>query len=160
MPRQMTDPPASPVDHALAPYATALLRIALGTMFLAHSLWLKLIVLTPPGTAAFFRSIGLPGPFAYVVFAAEAVGGALLVMGVQARWVALALVPILAGATWAHWGNGWMFGYENGGWEYPAYLTLLAVVQFLLGDGAWALSRSRSLPVSFGDRSGAKAAAR
>ena len=64
----------------------------------------------------------------------------------QARWVALALIPILMGATWAHWPNGWMFGYENGGWEYPLYLTLLAVVQFMLGDGSWALVRSRALP--------------
>lgn len=135
-----------PVDHVLAPYAVALLRIALGVMFIAHSLWLKLFVFTLPGTAQFFTSIGLPGQFAYFVFAAEAVGGVLLVLGVQARWVALALAPILAGATWAHWGNGWMFGYENGGWEYPLYLTLLALVQFMLGDGAWALRRSRPLP--------------
>ena len=72
-------------------------------------------------------------------------GGILLVLGVQARWVALALVPILAGATWAHWGNGWMFGFPNGGWEYPLYLTLLAIAQFMLGDGAYALVRSKSL---------------
>ena len=67
---------------------------------------------------------------------------AFLVLGIQARWVASATVPILAGATWAHSGNGWMFGYENGGWEYPAYLTLLAIVQGLLGDGRFALSPS------------------
>ena len=77
-----------------------------------------------------------------MVFAVEAIAGALLVLGVQARWVASATVPILAGATWAHSGNGWMFGYENGGWEYPAYLTLLAIVQGLLGDGRFALSPS------------------
>ena len=126
--------------------AIFLLRVALGTMFIAHSLWLKLFIFTLAGNASFFESIGLPGSFAYVVFTAEAVGGILLVLGVQARWVALMLAPILAGATWAHWGNGWMFGYENGGWEYPAYLTLLAIVQFMLGDGRWALVRSRPLP--------------
>jgi putative oxidoreductase len=128
--------------------ATFLLRVALGLMFIAHSWLLKLFVFTLPGTAKFFGSIGLPEWFAYVVFAAEAIGGILLVLGVQARWVALALVPILAGATWAHWGNGWMFGYANGGWEYPLYLTLLAVVQFMLGDGAHALVRSAPLPAS------------
>ena len=37
-----------------------------------------------------------------------------------------------------------MFGYANGGWEYPAYLTLLAFVQGLLGDGKFALIRSLS----------------
>lgn len=122
--------------------ATFLLRVALGAMSLAHSLILKLFVFTLPGTAGFFGSIGLPGWFAYVVFAAEAIGGVMLVLGIQARWVALALVPILAGATWAHSGNGWMFGYANGGWEYPLYLTLLAVVQAMLGDGAYALART------------------
>ncbi len=125
-----------------ADLAAFLLRVALGAMFIAHSLILKLLVHTLPGTAGFFESLGLPGWSAYLVFALEAVGGAMLVLGIQARWVALALAPILAGATWAHWGNGWMFGYANGGWEYPLYLTLLAVVQVLVGDGAWALKPS------------------
>lgn len=125
--------------------AIFLLRVALGTMFIAHSLLLKLFVFTLPGTATFFASIGLPGWFAYVVFAAEAIGGLMLVLGIQARWAALALAPILAGATWAHSGNGWMFGYANGGWEYPLYLTLLAVVQFMLGDGAYSLMPSKPI---------------
>ncbi|WP_306257397.1 DoxX family protein [Pararhizobium sp. IMCC21322] len=128
----------------LTDIATFLLRLALGIMFLAHSLILKLFVFTLPGTAQFFESIGIPGWLSYAVFSAEVVAGVLLVLGVQTRWVALATVPILAGATWAHSGNGWMFGYENGGWEYPAYLTLLAVVQGMLGDGAFALNRSLS----------------
>jgi putative oxidoreductase len=122
-----------------------LLRVALGLMFLAHSVLLKLFVFTLPGTAAFFGSIGLPGWVAYVVFVVEAVGGAMLVLGIQARWVALALAPVLIGATWAHWGNGWMFANANGGWEYPLYLSLLAVVQAMLGDGAYALMRSASI---------------
>jgi len=128
----------------LTDLATFLLRVALGIMFLAHSIILKLFVFTLPGTALFFESIGLPGWLAYLVFSAEVAAGVFLVLGVQARWVAIASVPILAGATWAHAGNGWMFGFENGGWEYPAYLTLLAVVQGLLGDGAFAFNRSMS----------------
>jgi putative oxidoreductase len=126
----------------LTELAVFLLRAALGLMFLAHSVLLKLFVFTLPGTAAFFGSLGLPPWLAYVVFVTEAVGGAMLVLGIQARWVALALLPVLLGAVWAHWGNGWMFGNANGGWEYPLYLSLLAVVQALLGDGAYALMRS------------------
>lgn len=125
--------------------AAFVLRVALGTMFIAHSLFLKLFVFTLPGTAKYFGSIGLPEWFAYVVFALEVIGGVLLVLGVQVRLVSLILLPILAGATWAHWGNGWMFGYQNGGWEYPLYLTFLAGVQVLLGEGAYALRRSRPL---------------
>ncbi|WP_207457533.1 DoxX family protein [Azospirillum sp. SYSU D00513] len=131
-------------DQTLVPYAAFILRVALGLMFLSHSLVLKLFVLTLAGNAAFFESIGLPGWFGYGVFAAELVGGTFLLLGIQARWVSLALAPILAGAVWVHSGNGWMFGYPNGGWEYPLYLTVLALVQALLGDGAFALSPSRA----------------
>ena len=60
------------LDPKIAPFAVTLLRVALGVMFIAHSLLLKLFVFTLPGTAQFFTSIGLPGWFAYVVFAAEA----------------------------------------------------------------------------------------
>ena len=130
---------------ALNEIAAFLLRVALGTMFLAHSLLLKLFVFTLPGTAQFFVTIGLPGWLAYVIFTAEAIAGVLLILGAQTRWVALAMVPVLAGATWAHWGNGWMFGYPNGGWEYPAYLTVLAIVQGLVGDGRFAVWPSLAL---------------
>ena len=98
---------------------------------------------TLPGTAQFFVSLGLPGPLAYVTFGAELIGGLLILGGVYARWVALALVPILIGATWAHAGNGWLFSAPNGGWEYPAFLAISAIVLGLLGDGKYALTGSR-----------------
>lgn len=47
----------------LIPYGTLLLRLALGVMFLAHGL-LKFLVFKPTGTAAYFRSLGLPGALA------------------------------------------------------------------------------------------------
>lgn len=124
-------------------YGVLLLRVSLGIMFIAHSLILKWMVFTLAGTAQFFESIGLPAFLAYVTFFAELIGGVLLVLGVQTRFVALALTPILIGATWAHAGNGWVFSAQGGGWEYPLYLTILSVAQALLGDGAHALSPSR-----------------
>lgn len=130
-------------ESSLTQFAVFLLRIALGVMFLAHSWLLKLFVFTLSGTARFFGSLGLPEWLGYVVFTMEALGGILLVLGIQARWVALILTPILAGAAWAHSGHGWMFANPNGGWEYPLYLILLGVVQVLLGDGAYALVPSR-----------------
>lgn len=132
------------VDTRLAPYAILMLRVALGIMFLAHSLVLKLAVFGLAATAQFFASLGLPPLLGYLVFAAEVAGGAMLVLGIQARWVALALLPVLLGAVWAHSGNGWMFGYPNGGWEYPLYLVVLAAAQAMLGDGAHALLPSWS----------------
>jgi putative oxidoreductase len=132
---------ATPIDLGTAPYAALLLRLTLGTMAVAHAM-LKLFVFTLPGTAAFFGSLGLPPALGYLTFVVELVGGVLLILGVQTRWVALALLPFLLGATWAHAGNGWVFSSQGGGWEYPAFLAVAALVQALLGDGAYALSRT------------------
>ena len=118
--------------------AALLLRLSLGTMFIAHAL-LKYFVFTPAGTAQFFESIGLPGALGYATIAAEFAGGVLLILGVQTRIVALAFIPILLGATWVHSGNGWLFSAPKGGWEFPAFWTVTLIVQALLGDGAFAL---------------------
>jgi putative oxidoreductase len=130
------------IDPRTASWGALLLRLSLGVMFIAHAL-LKYFVFTLPVTAKFFVALGFPGPLAYVVFAAELVGGAMLVLGVYARWVALALVPILIGAATVHWGNGWVFDNRRGGWEFPVFWAVALVVQFLIGDGSHALKRSR-----------------
>jgi len=121
-----------------ADIAAGLLRIGLGTMFIAHAL-LKYFVFTLPGTVQFFESIGLPAALAYATIAAELVGGVLLILGVYTRVVALALLPILLGALWVHFHNGWLFTAPKGGWEYPAFLALVAIVVGLLGGGRYAL---------------------
>ena len=127
------------IDARTAPYAALTLRVALGAVFIAHAL-LKLFVFTLPGTVQFFQSLGLPGALAYVTFAAELVGGTMILLGIGTRWVAALLIPILLGATWSHSPNGWLFTAPNGGWEYPAFLSVAALAQALLGDGAYALS--------------------
>ena len=132
-------------NNASSAYAALLLRVALGVMFIAHSVVLKWMTFTLAGTAQYFESLGLPGFLAYATFLAEFVGGVLLVLGVQSRWVSLALLPVLVGAAWVHAGNGWVFSAQGGGWEYPLYLIVLSVAQALLGDGAFALKPSRPL---------------
>ena len=126
------------IDTRTAPYAALVLRVSLGVMFIAHAL-LKILVFTLPGTAQFFASVGYPGWAAYPVAAAELIGGAMLIAGVYSRWVALGLIPVLFGAAAVHWGNGWLFTAQNGGWEYPVFLAAAALVQALLGDGKYAL---------------------
>lgn len=131
-----------------APYGVALLRVSLGVMWIAHAL-LKLLVFTLPGTAQFFDSVGLPGVLAYPVFAAELLGGLALVLGVYARQVALALVPVMAVAAWVHGPNGWVHTSAGGGWEYPVFLIAASLALWLLGDGAAALRRSdRAVPAN------------
>jgi putative oxidoreductase len=130
--------------NALGTFA---LRITLGVVMIAHAL-LKILVFTVPGTVAFFASVGFPGALAYPVIAAELLGGAALVLGFKTRWAALGLVPVLLGATFVHVPNGWVFNAPNGGWEYPALLTVGVMVQALLGSGAFALDALQTQPRS------------
>jgi putative oxidoreductase len=133
------------MNHSASPsqlYGVTLLRVGLGLMWIAHAL-LKWLVFSLPGTAEFFAGLGFPSVLAYPVFAAELLGGLALVLGLYARQVALALVPIMLVALWVHLPNGWVHTSAGGGWEYPAFLTLASVALWLLGDGALAIRRSR-----------------
>jgi putative oxidoreductase len=126
----------------LIPYGALLLRMALGALFLAHGL-LKLLVFKPAGTAASFRSLGLPGFVGYLTMAAEIGGGTLLILGIATSLVALALVPLILGTIYmVHGSKGWIFANEGGGWEFPAFWAVALVVQALLGSGAYSFGHA------------------
>jgi len=119
--------------------AALLLRLALGIMFYAHA-WLKIKVFTPAGTVKYFESLGVPGFFAYLTMAAEIGGGTLLILGIETRWVALLLVPLMAGTiVLVHGKKGWLFSNSDGGWEFPAFWIVGLLALALLGDGIAAL---------------------
>jgi putative oxidoreductase len=121
-----------------------LLRVGLGTMWIAHAL-LKLLVFTLPGTAQYFVSIGFPGWVAYPLFAAELLGGMAILLGLYARQMALVLSPVMAVVISVHAANGWVHTAPGGGWDYPAFLLLASLALWLAGDGALSLRRSTRL---------------
>ena len=126
-------------DLRTAPYAALLLRLSLGIMFLAHAA-VKLFIFTPSGTAGYFGSLGLPPALAYLVMAAEVIGGSALILGIYTRVVAILLAPVLLGAiVTVHGANGWLFTNTGGGWEYPAFLLVGLLALAGVGDGAWAV---------------------
>jgi putative oxidoreductase len=129
------------IDTRTAPYALAGLRIALGVMFVAHA-WLKFGVFGMAGFAGFLGSVGLPAVLAWPIVLAELIGGFALIVGVQARLVSVALLPILVGALAIHAPNGWLFTAKGGGWEYPAFLVVAQLAHILGGDGAFAWKTS------------------
>ncbi len=131
-------------DLNTAPYAAFTLRVASGILFLAHGL-LKVFVFTIPGTVGFFESIGFPGFLAYLTIAAEIGGGLALIAGIGTRYVSVALLPVLLGATYVHAGNGWVFSNNGGGWEFPAFWAVVLVASALLGNGAYAVKLPRSV---------------
>lgn len=126
-----------------ADLAATILRVSMGVLFLAHA-GLKLFIFTPSGTVAYFASLGLPGGLAYLVIAAELLGGIALILGLWTRWVSLALLPILLGSIYTpHGAAGFFFSNEGGGWEFPMFWAITLIVQALLGDGAFAVQRAR-----------------
>jgi putative oxidoreductase len=133
------------MTHNSTDVAALVLRLSLGATYIAHGLW-KVLTLSMPVTVSFFVSQGFPGWTAYAVVAAELVGGALLLLGLQVRIIAVLLIPILLGALKVHLPNGFVFSYPNGGWEYPAFLIIVSIVQALLGAGAFALDRVSLTP--------------
>ena len=111
-------------------------------MFLARA-YLKIFVFTIARTFGFFELIGYPGFLAYLTTLAETGAGVLLILGLHARWVALATVPSLLGAAQVHRGSGWVFSAQGGGWEYRVFLAVAAVVQGSVGNGSHGLHFSR-----------------
>lgn len=126
------------IDTRTAAYGAFLLRVGLGVLALTHGL-LKIFVFTIPGTVGYFESLGFPGFFAYLVIAGEVGGGLALIFGIHARLAAVAMIPILLGATLQHAPNGWLFSSANGGWEFPAFWIVALLAQALIGPGAFAV---------------------
>jgi len=130
-------------DQNSAPYAALVLRLTLGVMFLAHGPFLKIAVFTMAGTVGFYESLGLHAVFAYATVLSETLGGVMLILGFQTRLAVLGVTPVILGATWVHWPNGWLFNATGGGWEYPVFILAALVTLFLLGGGAHALRSER-----------------
>jgi putative oxidoreductase len=134
----------SSVDEKLAHYGAFLLRVGLGSMWIAHAL-LKWFVFTLPGFATWLGTQGIPSAFAWPVFLLELLGGIFIVLGIYGRYAALVLTPIMLVAAWTHYPNGWLHTSQGGGWEYPVFLVVTSLAYGLIGDGAFALKSRRAL---------------
>ena len=127
------------IDNKTAPWGILALRVTTGGLFLVHGLT-KLFVFTPAGTAGYFESIGLPGALGWLTMLLEIAGGLALILGIKARLVSLAFVPVLLGAAiFAHGSAGFNWSNPNGGWEYPVMWAIVQAAIAILGDGAYAM---------------------
>ena len=122
-----------------ADYAALTLRVSVGVMFFAYGFLMKVVGFGPAAFADYIASLGYPAALAYYIIVVETAGGLMLIAGLWSRWVSLAALPILLGATLEHFPNGWIFSNEHGGWSYPAFWAATLIVQMLLGDGTYAL---------------------
>jgi putative oxidoreductase len=128
-------------NENLTATGAAVLRIALGTMWISHAL-LKWFAFTIAGFAGFLESQGLPAFMAWPVFLLELGGGLMILLGIHGRYLSALLLPVILVATWTHGSNGWVHTSEGGGWEYPLFLVFASIAHILIGDGRFAIRLS------------------
>lgn len=126
----------------------SLLRLAVGTVFVAHGLS-KLLPVPGGGvrgTAALFESLAFQAPYAVAMTLGwvEAAGGVALVLGAYTGWTAFALLLTTAVTSWPlHLPHGLFLNWslEPGvGHGYEFDLLLIGALLSLLATGAGSLS--------------------
>jgi putative oxidoreductase len=131
-------------NHTLNNHGAFLLRLTLGVIMLNHGL-MKFTVFGIDGTVGYFASMGLSPVIAYLTMFGEIAAGLGLISGVLTRLAAALSIPVLAGATWVHAGNGWVFSNAGGGWEFPLLLVVLAAIVTIQGAGSLALENTEAV---------------
>jgi putative oxidoreductase len=130
----------------------SIVRVVLGIIFFAHGAqkvpgWFGGHGLK--GTTAYFVSMGMPLPLAYLVCFVEFLSGIGLIVGLLARLCAIGVAAIMIGAiVTVHGKHGFFLNVElkpgvGHGIEYN--LALLAMALAILIDGAGAFSIDRLL---------------
>jgi len=125
----------------MARYSVTLLRVVVGAIYIMHA-YLALAIFGPSGMIAYQAKHGIPFPEVgtWYLILAHGLGGICLVLGVFARWAALANVPVMLGAiVFVHLKSG--FWVHQGGYEYALVLLLASLALAMTGGGALSLKR-------------------
>ena len=139
----------------MQPYGPAVLRLAIGAVFVAHGAQ-KLFGIWGggglAGTAAFFGQLGLTPayPLALLVGLIEFAGGLMLIAGALTLYVALALALNMLVAIWkVHLANGFFLNWsmvagQGHGYEFNLALIGALVSLMLTGPGAFSVDGQRA----------------
>jgi putative oxidoreductase len=139
----------------MQPYGPAVLRLAIGAVFVAHGAQ-KLFGVWGggglAGTAGFFGQLGLTPayPLAILVGLVEFVGGVMLIAGALTLFAALALAVNMAVAIWkVHLANGFFLNWnmvpaQGHGYEFNVALIGALVALMLTGPGALSVDGRRA----------------
>lgn len=120
---------------------TALARITLGVIFVAHG-WQKFNEWTVAGTTQSFSQMGVPFPEIAAPFATfvELIGGGLLILGALTPIVGILLAADLIGALVIVHAVPAPF-VDQGGWELVAALAAGALLLAAVGPGRFSVDR-------------------
>lgn len=121
-------------------WGIAVLRIAVGIVFLAHG-GQKLFMVGFGGVAGFLGQLGIPAPMlaAVIVTLVEFLGGLAILLGLFTRWAAIPLALNMAVAILTvHLPGGF---FLPDGYEYALTLLAANVALALLGSGEASVER-------------------
>jgi putative oxidoreductase len=121
-------------------YAALLLRVVLGSLFIAQLYW-KFAIL-PGGFHRWWTSFAMNGYYWFVpwyAFSAELVGALLLIPGILTRWACLYTIPLMIGAA-DYWLKRKGFYFTAGGAELPIVWAVMLSLQAMLGDGPYSVT--------------------
>lgn len=129
------------ITDRLTPFMEPGLRVTTGLLLVPHGFAKLFTDGALVGTGQFFESVGLtPGyELALLVALVEFFGGIFLALGLLTRPVAILIVGFLAQATLFHAGNGFL--WTEGGYEYPLFWAVAALVFVVKGGGRYSLDR-------------------
>lgn len=125
----------------MAAFGATLLRLVLGVVFVMHA-YLAVVIFGPAGMIDYQAKAGVPFPEigAWYLIVAHGLGGVCLILGLFARWAALANAPVMLGALlFVHLKNG--FWAHKGGYEYVLVLLVATLTVAMTGGGALTLRR-------------------
>lgn len=115
----------------LHPLALLVLRVALGTIMIAHGSQKAFGGL--PKFMGMLQNMGIPGWMGYLTLAAEFGGGILLVAGLLTRLAALSIcIDMAVAIDKVHWKNGLK---GPAGFEFPMACGIIAFALIFLGGG-------------------------
>lgn len=119
--------------------ALLLVRIIVGSTFIAHGSQKVFGAFSGPGLVGFAQwigTLGLPSWLGYVSAFGELLGGLMVLTGFMAELGAFVLVINMAVAIGlVHWKHGYFV--QNNGYEYPLNLLLLCIAIIIGGAGVY-----------------------
>ena len=124
-----------------AQVALGIIRIVAAVIFIGHG-YQKFFIMGIPGTTGFFTQVGAPLPEISAPFVAtlELVGGAALLIGLFARFVAIPLaIDIATAIVLFHSKHGF---FVPMGVEFVTLLLASAVAIAVAGPGAFSIDRT------------------
>jgi putative oxidoreductase len=133
--------------EAVAPFGYVLIRVAAGAIIMPHAfpkLFGSFAPVLAKNVLAPLGFLNFPDPLFWAIFLGvlELVGGALLIVGLLTRAMALGLAIETAIITYfVAIPKGWFYASPGGGAEFPAILTLVYLGIVLTGPGRYALDR-------------------